>query len=208
MYPTGFTGYIKLGIGESALNTRSFAVQLRELIEDLKSKGTAAIYCDNLIAYLKEVEMSPGMELTPIEMERFKADLQGWIEARKSQHESQLEMFRSVISAGQSAIKSSFLLNGGGSVALLAFIGHLAQFKPMAVPTFGECMLPFTLGVLAIAMASGFTYLSQWLYASPSSKAKQAGFVLNVICIALGLISYCFFAWGLFTTFSAFKAYA
>ena len=66
MYPTGFTGYIKLGIGESALNTRSFAVQLRELIEDLKSKGTTAIYCDNLIAYLKiaylkEVEMSPGM---------------------------------------------------------------------------------------------------------------------------------------------------
>ena len=190
------------------MSTKSFAVQLRELIEDLKSKGTAAIYCDNLIAYLKEVEMSPGMELTPIEMERFKADLQGWIEARKSQHESQLEMFRSVISAGQSAIKSSFLLNGGGAVALLAFISHLAQFKPMAVPTFGECMLPFTLGVLAIAMASGFTYLSQWLYASPSSKAKRTGFVLNVICIALGFISYGFFAWGLLTTFSAFKAFA
>jgi hypothetical protein len=208
MYPLGFAGYIMMAIGEPDLSTRSFVVQLRELIEDIKSKGTAAIYCDNLIAYLKEVEMSPGTELTPIELERFKADLQGWIETRKSQHESQLEMFRSVISAGQSAIKSSFLLNGGGAVALLAFTGHLAQFKPEAVPTFGECMLPFTLGVLVIAMTSGFTYLSQWLYASPSPNAQRTGFGFNVLCIALGLSSYGLFTWGLVATFSAFKAYA
>lgn len=173
----------------------------------MKSKGTAAIYCDNLIAYLREVEQSPGTELTPIEIEKYKADLQGWIETQKSQHESDLEMFRTVISSGQSAIKSSFLLNGGGAVALLAFIGHLAQFKPLLVPKFGECMLPFTLGVLAIAMTSGFTYLTQWLYASPRASAKKSGFAFNILCIVLGISSYGFFAWGLYATLSAFKAY-
>lgn len=190
------------------MSTQHFATQMRELIEDVKSKGTAAIYCDNLIAYLKEVEKSPGTEPTPIEMERFKADLQGWIESQKFQNESNLEMFRTVIASGQSAIKSSFLLNGGAAVALLAFIGHLAQFKPLAVPTFGACMLPFTLGVLAIAMTSGFTYLSQWLYASPRVSVRTSGFVFNIICIVLGLSSYVLFAWGLYATLSAFKAYA
>ena len=102
------------------MSTRQFAAQFRTLIEDVKAKGTAAIYCDNLIDYLKEVENSPEPELTPLEIEKYKADLQNWIEANKSGQETQLEVFRSVISSGQSAIKSSFLLNGGAAVRLNA----------------------------------------------------------------------------------------
>jgi hypothetical protein len=190
------------------MSTRQFASQLRSLIEDVKSKGTAAIYCDNLIAYLREVENSPEPELTPLEIEKYKADLQNWIEVNKSGQEAQLELFRSVIAAGQSAIKSSFLLNGSAAVALLAFIGHLAQFKPSAVAKFGECMLPFTYGVLAIAVTSGLTYLSQWLYASPKVKAVKAGFYVNLACIALGITSYGLFVWGLLATAAALKGYA
>ncbi len=190
------------------MSTRQFASQLRTLIEDVKSKGTAAIYCDNLIAYLREVENSPEPELTPLEVEKYKADLQNWIEANKSGQEARLELFRSVIAAGQSAIKSSFLLNGGAAVALLAFIGHLAQFKASAVARFGECMLPFAYGVLAIAVTAGLTYLSQWLYASPKPKAVKAGFYTNLACIALGIGSYACFVWGLLATAAALKGYA
>jgi hypothetical protein len=190
------------------MSTRQFASQLRSLIEDVKAKGTAAIYCDNLISYLREVEKSPEPEPTPLEIERYKADLQNWIEINKSGQEVQLELFRSVIAAGQSAIKSSFLLNGGAAVALLAFIGHLAQFKPIAVAQFSECMLPFTYGVLAITVTSGLTYLSQWLYASPNAKAVKAGFYVNLACIALGFISYGLFVLGLLTTATALKGYA
>jgi len=117
-------------------------------------------------------------------------------------------MFRSVITVGQGAIKSSFVLNGGAAIALLAFIGHLAQFKPEKVAEFGACQLPFAYGVLAIAVTSGLTYLSQWLYASPRGLAKRAGFILNLLCIALGLGSYGLFVWGLFATYRAFVAYA
>ena len=116
-------------------------------------------------------------------------------------------MFRSVISSGQGAIKSSFLLNGGAAVALLAFIGHLAQFSPAKVAMFASCLLPFSLGVMAIAITSGFTYLSQWLYASSHARARKAGYVFNFLCIFLGLGSYALFAWGLFSTYRHFLGY-
>lgn len=190
------------------MSTKQFAAQMKSMIEDIKSKGTAAIYCDNLIAYLTEVENSPEIEPTPIEIEKYKADLQNWIETNKLAHESNLEMFRSVISSGQNAIKSSFLLNGGASVALLAFIGHLAQFQPNKVAAFGHCLLPFTLGVLAISVTSGFTYLSQRLYDSPNASARKAGFIFNILCIILGLASYAFFTWGLFIAQGLFTSYA
>ncbi|MDQ7073427.1 MAG: hypothetical protein Q9N32_08265 [Gammaproteobacteria bacterium] len=117
-------------------------------------------------------------------------------------------MFRSVITAGQSAIKSSFLLNGSAAVALLAFIGHLATIDKSYVAFFAPSLLPFAYGVLVIAVTSGFTYLSQWLYASEHKSAVTAGFVFNIICIVLGLSSYGFFLWGLFSTYGSLSTYA
>src|SRR5438876_3150574 len=169
------------------MSVKQFAAQMKATIEDIKSNGTAAIYCDNIIAYLNEVQNSPEPEPTVLDIERYKADLQNWIEANKHQHEGNLEMFRSVITAGQGAIKSSFLLNGGAAVAVLAFIAHISQFNADKVPELAACLLPFAFGVLAIVVTSGFTYLSQWLYASPRTGAKKAGFVFNILCILLGL---------------------
>ncbi len=189
------------------MSVKQFAAEMKATIEDIKAKGTAAIYCDNIIAYLNEVQNSPEPEPTPHDLEHYKARLQSWIDANKYRHESELEMFRSVITSGQSAIKSSFLLNGGASFALLAFIGHLAQFKPDKVPEFAACLLAFAFGVLAIAVTSGLTYLSQWFYASPRALSKKAGFGLNVLCILLAIASYGLFTWGLFITYFAFVAY-
>lgn len=190
------------------MSARNFAGQMRQTIEDLKAKGTAAIYSDNLIAYLREVETSPDPEPSELDIEKYKADLQNWIEGNKYTHEGELEHFRSVITSGQGAIKSSFLLNGGGAVAMLAFTGHLAQFNAGKVADFGACILPFAFGVLAISVTSGLTYLSQWFYASSRPWAFKTGFALNVACIVLGLVSYACFSWGLLATYRAFIAYA
>lgn len=190
------------------MSTRRFAGQMKSLIEEVKAKGTSAIHCDNLIAYLTEVENSLEPEPTAIAIEKHKADLQNWIEEKKHNLDGQLELFRSAIASGQGAIKSSLLLNGGASVALLAFIGHLAQFRPTAVPTFGACLLPFAFGVLAIAITSGTTYLSQWFYASPRLFAFKLGFAFNIICILLGLTSYGLFTWGLLATYRVLSTYA
>jgi hypothetical protein len=190
------------------MSAKQFAAQMKAMIEEIKAKGTAAIYCDNLIAYLAEVQNTPEAEPSPIQIERYKADLQNWIETNKNNHEGRLEMFRSVITSGQAAIKSSFLLNGGAAVAMLAFIGHLAQFKSEKVPTFAACLMPFAYGVLAIAVTSGFTYLSQWFYTSPRPWARKIGFTFNILCILLGFSSYGFFLWGIYDTYRSFIAYA
>lgn len=189
------------------MSVKAFAAQMRQEIESLKSQGTASIYCDNLISYLSEIERSPEPEISPLGIENYKADLQNWVESNKHLHEFNLEMFRSVISSGQNALKSMFLLNGGASVALLAFIGHLAQFRAAMVNVFSTCLLPFVIGVLVIAMASGFTYLSQWLYAGNSPKSHKWGLVVNILCIILGFASCGFFIWGICRSYSVFLSY-
>jgi len=189
------------------MNAKQFAEEMKKTIAELKAKGVEAIKCENIIAYLEEVMKSPEDEPRPIDVEKYKADLQRWIDASRYEHESNLEMFRSVIASGQGAIKSSFLLNGGAAVALLAFIAHLAQFDKANVPTFGACLVYFALGALAIVITSGFTYLCQWFYASDRAWGQKVGFGLNVACILLGIGSYGIFAWGLFATYSTFVAY-
>ena len=64
------------------MSVKQFAAQLKELIEDINSKGTAAIYCEDLIAYLNKVQNSPEIEPTAVEIERFKAYFQNWVESR------------------------------------------------------------------------------------------------------------------------------
>lgn len=189
------------------MTAQEFASQLKETIQGIKNNGTATIYCDNLIAYLDEVSKSPSQSPTEVELERYKADLQLHIEQNKNCHASQLEMFKSVISPGQNAMRSSFLMNGGAAVALLAFIGHLAAIKPQSVALFAAVLMPFVLGVLAMTMTSGFTYLSQWLYGSPNTKAQKWGFKLNIACITFGIFSYSFFMWGMCRAYFAFTQF-
>jgi len=185
------------------MNAKEFAAQLKATIEDIKAKGTVAIDCDNLIAYLREVIKSPSPASTA-ELERFKADLQVWVEQNKAVHESKLEMFRSVIQSGQYAIRSSFLLNGGAAVAMLAFIGKLTEAKADKIAIFASSLTMFVIGVLTITIASGFTYLSQWFYAGGAKWKVTTGFWFNVLAIVLGLSSYGVFIWGMCDAYAAF----
>ena len=190
------------------MSVKQFAADMRAIIVGAKSRGIVTIPCDTIIAHLDRVLESPYAEPPAVEIERYKAMLQTQIiDASRSEHQSELEMFRSVITSGQAAMKSSLLLNGGAAVALLAFIAHLAQHSPAKVSVFAECLLFFALGALAIVVTSGITYLSQWLYADPSPTSQKYGFRLNIICIVLGILSYGFFAWGLFATYGAFVDY-
>lgn len=192
---------------ETSMSAKEFAGQLKQAIEDLKKNGTAAINCDNLIAYLEEVIKSPSPAVTQAEIEHYKAQLQLWVEAEKRNHASDLEMFRSVIQAGQNAVKSSFLLNGGASVALLAFIGKLTEEQHSKIPAFADSLTIFVTGAFAIALTSGLTYLSQWFYSEPEPWKQKTGFTLNMASIVLGLSSYGFFIWGMCIAHSNFLAF-
>lgn len=114
-------------------------------------------------------------------------------------------MFRSVITAGQSAIKTSFLLNGGASLATLVFIGHLAQFHPAKIGLFLYLLRLFAWGVFASAITSGVTYLSQWFYADEKNWKKKFDCVFNILGILLWIVSFLIFAWGLWAAEQGFR---
>lgn len=143
----------------------------------------------------KDLEKELALAQARVEIERLKVE---------HQHQRNLEMFRSVIASGQGAIKSAFLLNGGAAVALLAFIAHLIQTKSDKVADFSFCLLLFGGGALAVAVTSGLTYLTQWLFNSESGCAQKTGFVCNIFSIVFVLISYGLFLWGLFEAYCTF----
>ncbi|MES1950513.1 hypothetical protein S4A8_06628 [Salinisphaera sp. S4-8] len=190
------------------MSVENFATQLRATIQRIESQGTDVIACRDLIHYLDDVIQSPPGDLDAARLAQYEAELQQYIEHTKSQNAAQLEMFRSVISSGQNAIRTSFLLNGGAAVALLAFLGHLATSKPNFVALFADVLLPFSIGVLAIAIVSGFTYLSQWFYNSERAWSVKVGFGLNITSIVLGLSSYGAFVWGMVSAAEAFQKFA
>lgn len=188
------------------MTTKSFATELKDLIHDIKDKqGISEIKCDNLIAYLDEVIKSHGTEITPAQMEEYKAKLQLWIKQNESVHAGNLEMFRAVIHAGQNALKTAFLMNGGATVALLAFLGKLSDQHQDKIAVFSYSLLVFVFGVLAITVASGTTYLSQWFYGQANQKDIRFGHIFNIVTILLSIISYALFISGTLIAYRAFN---
>lgn len=188
------------------MSAKLFASHLKSVIEDIKLNGNSSIYCDNLIAYLKEVENTQKDDPSPVDLERYKADLTNWIAANNHAHESRLEMFRSVITSGQNSLKSSFLLNGGAAIALLAFIGHLTEIKSPQVNYFISGLMLFCFGVLATTVASGLTYLCQWLGSSTHAMIIKFAYYINIITIFIGAAAYVLFLCGLFSACQALKS--
>lgn len=191
------------------MKEKNFAIQLKNTIKQIKSNGSVTISCDHLIAYLDEVINSQTSEITSVQFEKYKADLQLWVENNKANQASSLELFRSVITSGQNAIRSSFLLNGGAAVALLAFISNLTENHKNKVVVFADSLIPFVCGVLLIAITSGVTYLSQWFYCNNDCSWKnKTGFFLNILAIIFGLFSYVCFIYGMYRAYVGFQNFS
>jgi hypothetical protein len=192
------------------MDAKEFARQLRDIVADLKTKGVESIRSDNLIKYLDEAVRdleSTAARPSEATIERYKAELQKWVEEHRNIHAQGIEMFRSVIQAGQNALRTAFLMNGGASVALLAFVGHLSNVAPEKVPTLAPSLAVFVTGVLVAALASSVTYLSQWFYAGEASWQKKTGFVLNIAAILVGLGAYGVFAFGVWKAYRVFVSF-
>ena len=186
------------------MNAKEFAAELRGEIEALKNQGNTVISIESLITFLSKVEDAPSPEPSAAQLERYKAELITHIEATKHNNNANLEMFKSVILAGQNAIRTIVGINGGASVAMLAFLGHLAAIRSPLIPVYAACLLPFATGTLLGGLISGSTYLSQWLYAGGSKKAETAGFVVNILVILFGIGAFASFGLGVCWTYEAF----
>lgn len=178
--------------------------ELKTAIAELQSTGETDIDITKLFNYFEKKTATAQQDLSPEQIERLKTHLQIVLESHKSDHAADLEMFKSVIQSGQNAVKTAFLMNGGASVAILAFIGKLTETNKQSIPVFAGTLSLFVIGVFLITATSGSTYLSQWFYADDSAKRQKIGFRLNLAAIFFGLASYGMFIWGMKSAYSAF----
>lgn len=184
-------------------------VSVKEALIKLRQDGVESVAVAALIDLLSKTE--PDMrieELSAAQLEHYKAQLAVWVEKQKEQSSLTVEGFKSVITAGQNALRAAILVNGGAAVAILAYIGKLSVEAEGQVSHFALPLLLFVVGTLTVAVGSGVTYLSQWFYFGGVPWKEKVGFWLNLVAIGLGLTSYGLFGAGTWSAYVAFKGYA
>jgi len=122
--------------------------------------------------------------------------------------------YQQVNMQGQAAMKAALLINGGASVAMLAFIGTATNNGMDSSLLLKLCfsMVMFIAGVLAVAVASGVTYLAGLTVSSENDtdqsdkKTLKLWPILNTIAIILVVIGYVLFAAGSLNAYCAFTS--
>ncbi|MBC3457919.1 hypothetical protein [Pseudomonas mosselii] len=188
------------------MSAKEFARQLKAEIDGFAAQGQDSISIETLTSGLNKFIDAPEVESEAILVERLKAHLQTNLEIEKYNHSSDLEMFKSVIQTGQNALKAFVLLNGGAAVALLAFIGKLADASRSHIPLFALPLTIFVIGAFFSAISSGLTYLTQMLYTENRTWLKRVGITLHVVTIVLGVASLGMFGYGTHRAYEAFIA--
>ncbi len=96
-------------------------------------------------------------------------------------------------------------INGGATVALLAFIGSVFEFEVSqnieVVTKLSYAMFCFVIGVLSGAIASGVVYMAQFVGAY---KKLCLGHILNGFSWVLVILSYILFFIGVILAFKVF----
>ena len=124
---------------------------------------------------------------------------------RNELFEKRKVIYQQVNIQGQAAMKSALLINGGASVAMLAFIGTTINNDTDSLLLLKLCvsMLMFVGGVLSAAVASGVTYLAG-LVNSKETVTLWLWWTLNIIAIILVVIGYELFIVGSLNAYCAF----
>lgn len=188
------------------MSAKELARQLKSEIEGFAAQGQDSIRIKTLISGLNRFLDAPEEESEAILIERLKAHLQSNIEIEKHNHSADLEMFKSVIQTGQNALKAFVLLNGGAAIALLAFIGKLADVSRSHIPLFALPLTIFVIGAFFSTLSSGLTYLTQVMYSDGGIWRNRIGITLHLTTIGLGLTSLCMFGYGTYRAYNAFIA--
>ena len=177
--------------------------EIRKAVGNAKAQGHSTIsikaFENYLDAFNKEIESDTFYSSLNHETQlaQFKAENDRNIAHANNENMHDIEMFKSVITAGQTALKSSMVINGGAAIALLAFTGKIwgSATSESIANGLTSSIFTFCAGVLLAAIAAGTTYLSQFSYASDWGKI---GSVFNIVSIIFVLCSYVAFFSGSF----------
>jgi bacteriorhodopsin len=133
------------------------------------------------------------------EFERGKALLLAQLE-----NDRRLALFKSVLDLAAVALNASLLVNGGATVAMLAFIGSAkADGGALDLHRLVTALTWFSIGVAAALIATGVAYVTQAKYARDLSTEIS---LENRIVAIIIFFSYVAFVGGSIIAADAFRA--
>ena len=121
----------------------------------------------------------------------------------KAELEGDLEVLRSVFIYGQSALKTTILINGGAAIAVMAFLARYVSVENQIanMQLFLSALFIFGMGVLFGSLTIGFTYLTQFFF---SQSKDKIGTTFQVVSIILGISSLITFGVGIWFSYKGF----
>lgn len=191
-------------------------MQAKDIIKDIKSavdqvkdQGQEVISVSALKRYLEELEriVDTQKEISTTQLESqlatFRAEHERNLAHYEAQQKHSIEMLRSVFMFGNTALKSSILINGGAAVALLAFIGKIwtDKLEAAAISAVTMAIAFFSFGVLSAAVGTAFSYLTQYAY---SQRLTKTGIVFHIATFLLVVGSYIFFGVATYKAYITF----
>lgn len=184
---------------------------VRDVLSETKKRGVDSVQIDAFDNFLEDFGKGAPTMGAEEAKRRTTLDIERW----KLENAFDVEMFKAVIEAGQTALKSALLINGGAAAALLAFLGNLlTKSSPpnngTIVTGIGFAMMIFVCSLGAAGVASGFRYLSQFCYSNRHGDCADSwiagGHVMNFISVVLAVGSFGGFFWGGYTAYRSFVA--
>jgi hypothetical protein len=184
------------------VESRELIGEFRRQLADLESQGVAEVQVTALQQYLNALDKQ-----TTLSKEHLDRELAKTLATGDAKAAFDLEMFKSVLEAGKSALQSLIVINGGAVIALLGVMSTLigkqggdVLARYLALP-----LLQFGLGVLFGTLGFALRYFSQACYANDFSGDKSAldkwGDRLRIAAISAGFCGFVAFALGLVNSY-------
>jgi len=174
------------------METKEAIGWMREKLEEDEQKNGVSQYTKDHIFRLFDVTEKYASDSLTLRESRHKAEL-----------ETDLEVFRSVFTYGQAALRTTITINGGAAIAVLAFLARYVGSPSIKVDIghFLTSLLIFGLGVFIGAFTTGFTYLAQYCFAHQHNKF---GLTFQVVSILMGISAIFCFGGGVWYAYSGF----
>ena len=191
------------------MNAKEVIDDLSRALAQVKQQGQEVVsivalesYLANLKGHVEKVGELDRIKLDS-DLASFRAEHERILAHYDAQQKHSVEMIRSVFAYGQAALKSSILINGGAAAALLAFIGKIwsEETGQAAVNALTNALVLFSFGVLAGAIGTAATYLSQLSYTSSWTKIGVGFHVLTILIVAA---AYVLFGLGSYEAYESF----
>lgn len=188
------------------MNAQEVIAVIARSVQDQKERGVDALPVRALEAVLVKIsEMVKASGSEPVssgELERYKVQLASHLEQQKRDHEWNIELMRGTLAYGQFALKSSLLVNGGATVALLAFLGNVWTVAEPSriVMAITNVLLVFGFGVFSAVVAAGAGYFAQAGYSKEFGRHSiKIGTIAHWAAGIFALASFGLFGLGIWT---------